>query len=717
LEDFVVHMSRKLAILLVIAAVAVFPHASLRATAAARSGVSAERVYELDIAGIASTLGGTPDAVVLNVTATRTRKPGFVTVFPCGADRPVASNLNFTTANTVPNLVVSKVGSNGKVCAYASQALDLVIDINGWFPSGSGYRAITPDRVLDTRGGLKLAAGVPTALVLRGARSVPESASAALLNVTVTDPVATGFVTVYACDQAVPVASNLNFVAGQTVPNAVVAPLSANGSACFVSSVDTHLLVDVDGAFTGVGDFAPRSPIRLLDTRKTGTPAADQIVEVSITSAVGNAGAIVANVTATNPAAAGFVTVFPCGDAVPTASNLNMATGQTVPNLVFARVGAGGRICLKSTATTDLLVDVVGGFPAGSTYRSARPPRLLDTRSLPVPNPAGVMPLPAMPPGGVYDGNRPPQLVLLSFDGAGSLTQLDRWRSVAAKAPARFTFFLSSTFLLSQQTKLNYQPPRAKAGSSAIGFAPVPDGQSGAQWIPALVDKLHTVEDEGHEIGTHYAGHFCGPTGVSSWNANDWRAELDQVDKLADNAGPNNGAAVVQSPHRNGIVGGRTPCLEGKFDQLYPVLVERGFRYDASAVRYEADWPKAKTGNLWQFGAPTIPIAGRQLLAGDYTIWKNLTGAYSELRQQVREGYLAYFDRRYYGNRAPVELAGHTKQLADGAFLDAMGDVAIEVCGKPEVQCITYEEAVAWLDQHAGDIAAFERGSFTKKVR
>ena len=711
-------MSRKLAILLVIAAVAAFPHASQRATAAARSGVSAERAYELDIAVVAATLGGTPDAVVLNVTATRTRKPGFVTVFPCGANRPVASNLNFTTGNTAPNLVVSKVGSNGKVCVYASQALDLVIDINGWFPAGSGYRAVTPDRVLDTRGGRKVAAGVPTTLPLRGVRSVPASASAALLNVTVTDAVAAGFVTVYPCDQAVPIASNLNFVAGQTVPNAVVAPLAANGSSCFVSSVDAHLIVDVDGAFTGgVGDFAPRSPIRLLDTRKTGTPAADQVVEVSVTSAVGNAGAVVANVTATNPTAAGFVTVFPCGDSVPTASNLNMAAGQTVPNLVFARVGTGGRICLKSSAATDLLVDVVGGFPAGSTYRSVRPLRLLDTRSLPVPSPAGVMPLPSMPPGGVYDGHRPPQLVLLSFDGAGSLTQLDRWRAVAATAPARFTFFLSSAYLLSQQTKLNYQPPRAKAGSSAIGFSPVPDGQSGAQWIPALVDKLHTVQDEGHEIGTHYVGHFCGPTGVNSWNADDWRVELDQVDKLADNVGPYNGAAAIQSPHRNGIVGSRTPCLEGKFDQLYPVLAERGFRYDASAVRYEPEWPKAKAGNLWQFGAPTIPIAGKQLLAGDYTIWKNLTGTYGELRQQVRDGYLAYFDRRYYGNRAPVELAGHTKQLADGAFLDAMGDVAIEVCGKPEVQCITYEEAVAWLDQHAGDIAAFERGSFTKKAR
>lgn len=102
---------------------------------------------------------------------------------------------------------------------------------------------------------------------------------------------------------------------------------------------------------------------------------------------------------------------------------------------------------------------------------------------------------------------------------------------------------------------------------------------------------------------------------------------------------------------------------------------------------------------------------------GEYTLWKNLIGNYSELRQHVRDGYLAYFDRRYYGNRAPIELAGHTKQLADGAFLDAMGDVVVEVCGKPEVQCITYEEAVVWLDQHASDIAAFERGSFTMKPR
>ena len=717
-EDLVVKTSRKAAILVVLAVVALFPHATRRASAAARPGVGAEKVYELDVAAQASVLGGSADAVVLNVTVTRTRKPGFVTVFPCGESRPVASNLNFLTASTVPNLVVSKVGSNGKVCVFASQALDLIIDVNGWFPAGSGYRATTPDRVLDTRGASRLRAGVAKALALRGVRSVPANTSAALLNVTVTNPVEDGFLTVYPCDRPVPVASNLNFTAGQTVPNAVVAPLAANGSACMLSSVDTDVIVDVDGAFTGsTSDFAPRTPLRLLDTRGSGMPAAGQIVEVPVASAVGNVAAVVANVTVTNPSAAGFVTVFPCGEAVPTASNVNMVAGQTVPNLVFARVGVGNKICLKPSVAADLLVDVVGGFSATSSYRSVRPLRLLDTRNLATPTASGVMPLQAMPPGGVYDANRPPQLVLMSFDGAGSLTQLDRWRAVAAKTPARFTFFLSSAYLLSQETKLNYQPPRARAGSSAIGFAPVPAGQTGTHWIPALVDKLHTVEDEGHEIGTHYVGHFCGPTGVNSWNADDWRAELDQVDKLDENAGPNNGAPAIQSPHRNGIVGSRTPCLEGKFDQLYPVLAERGYRYDASAVRYEAEWPKAKAGNLWQFGAPTVEISGRQLLAGDYTLWKNLTGSYSELRQQVRDGYLAYFDRRYYGNRAPVELAGHTTNLAGGAFLDAMGDVAVEVCGRPEVQCITYEEAVQWLDQHAGSITGYERGAFNKKPR
>jgi hypothetical protein len=82
--------------------------------------------------------GGVPagaGAVSLNVTAVQGAGPGWVTVFPCGAARPLASNLNFVAGQTVPNAVLSKVGADGAVCLFASAATHLVVDVNGSFGS------------------------------------------------------------------------------------------------------------------------------------------------------------------------------------------------------------------------------------------------------------------------------------------------------------------------------------------------------------------------------------------------------------------------------------------------------------------------------------------------------------------------------------------------------------------------------------------------------
>jgi hypothetical protein len=82
-----------------------------------------------------------------------------------------------------------------------------------------------------------------------GAGGVPASGVGAVsLNVTVVDPSGAGFVTVYPCGTR-PLASSVNFAAGQTVANAVLAPVSADGEVCFYSSVPTHLLADVNGSF------------------------------------------------------------------------------------------------------------------------------------------------------------------------------------------------------------------------------------------------------------------------------------------------------------------------------------------------------------------------------------------------------------------------------------------------------------------------------------
>jgi hypothetical protein len=197
-------------------------------------------------------------AVSLNVTATDPLGSGFVTVYPCG-DRPLSSNVNFTAGQTVPNAVVTPLGTDSMLCFYAHADTHLIADINGYFESAASFHPLSPTRVFDTRATepdgavtvTKQKYGGNTVLTVHiaGAAGVPATdVGAVSLNVTVTNPVAPGFVTVYPCGDR-PLASNVNFTAGQTVPNAVVTPLSPGGDVCFYAHADTDLLADVNGWF------------------------------------------------------------------------------------------------------------------------------------------------------------------------------------------------------------------------------------------------------------------------------------------------------------------------------------------------------------------------------------------------------------------------------------------------------------------------------------
>jgi len=135
-------------------------------------------------------------AVSLNVTATNGAGAGFVTVFPCGATQPTASNLNYTSGSIVPNAVITKVGAGGRVCLFVNVATDLVVDVGGYFPQLTRLVSTNPARVLDTRVGFTTFDGLQQGGGLRGAGSVtevqivgrlgiPSNAAAVVVNVTV----------------------------------------------------------------------------------------------------------------------------------------------------------------------------------------------------------------------------------------------------------------------------------------------------------------------------------------------------------------------------------------------------------------------------------------------------------------------------------------------------------------------------------------------------
>ncbi|MFJ9741435.1 hypothetical protein [Streptomyces sp. NPDC101166] len=333
--------------------------------------------------------GGVPatgvTAVVLNVTATAPTAGSFVSVYPSGTARTSASNLNFTAGQTIPNLVVVPVGADGKVTFYnRAGSVDLLADVAGYYVtdgSGATYRPVTPDRLMDTRSGLgvrkgKVGPDASVTLQVPGKGGIPATGvTAVVLNVTATAPTAGSFVSVYPSGTTRTSASNLNFTAGQTIPNLVVVPVGADGKVTFYNragSVD--LLADVAGYFTtdGTGSaYRPMAPARLMDTRAgLGVPkakvGAGQTVTLQVTGVGGipatGVTAVVLNVTAVAPTTGSFVSVHPDGATRTSASNLNFTAGTTIPNLVVVPVLNGKVSFYNHAGSVDLLADVAGYY-------------------------------------------------------------------------------------------------------------------------------------------------------------------------------------------------------------------------------------------------------------------------------------------------------------------------------------------------------------------
>ncbi len=337
--------------------------------------VEPDEIVELDFGGL---VGPRTTAVVLNVTVSEPESDGFVTAWPCGGDRPTVSNLNFAPNETVPNLVVAKLGPGGTVCLSGISRTHLIADVNGTYETDGGLLAqpVTPERILDTR----KAIGVPGTVALEagevlelavGGTVVPETAGAATVNVTVTEPADLGFVTAFPCDQPRPEASNLNYEPGQSIANLVTAKLSPDGRLCLYTLASTHLIVDI-AAWYGLDQPAglvELPPERFLDTRiAVGVPTTTKVAAgtfitldvAGVGDVAADADAVVMNITATEPEDLGFVTAWPCDRSMPVVSNLNYSAGETNPNLATVKLSAQGTVCLYTLATTHLLADVAG---------------------------------------------------------------------------------------------------------------------------------------------------------------------------------------------------------------------------------------------------------------------------------------------------------------------------------------------------------------------
>ncbi len=344
---------------------------------------------DLKVTGV----GGVPAAgvtsVVLNVTATNASGPqSFLTVWPKGTTRPLASNLNFTAGVPVPNLVTARVGDGGTVSIFNDLGtVDVVADVQGWYTNaadavGSSYVPVNPARVLDTRAGSPVGAGAFIQLQVAGAGGVPATgARAVVLNMTVDR--ASGpesFLAVWPSGTPRPVASNLNFASGPATTNLVVALLGPDGKVNIYNNLGSvDVIADVAGWFAvpasppAGSNYFGLSPARVLDTR-TGAGSrlgAGATLDLTVAGAGGvppsGASAVVLNVTAAAPTAPdSYLTLFPAGTVRPLASNLNFNAGEIVPNLVVVRVQNGKVSIYNNQGATHVIADVQGWFGTGN---------------------------------------------------------------------------------------------------------------------------------------------------------------------------------------------------------------------------------------------------------------------------------------------------------------------------------------------------------------
>ncbi|MDX2542488.1 hypothetical protein ACOT81_19205 [Streptomyces sp. WI04-05B] len=306
-------------------------------------------------------------------------------------------------------------------------------------------------------------------------------------------------------------------------------------------------------------------------------------------------------------------------------------------------------------------------------------------------------------------GQTPPQFVIFSWDGAGEVGNglFPRFLELAKTHGAHMTFFLSGLYLLPESQKRKYLPPNNAPGASDIGYLT-------DEHVKATLTNVRQAWLDGHEIGTHFNGHFCSGHGtVANWTPQQWRSEIDQAKGFVKEWRTNTGwtdLPALPFDYDKELVGGRTPCLLGQ-DNLLPTARDLGWRYDASSPGGRQVWP-TKTNAVWDLPLQAIPFPGHtfEVLSMDYNILANQsinsTNApaynYPAWRTQATKAYISGFRRAYETNRAPFFVGNHFEHWNGGIYMDAVENALKYIAQEKEkgedVRLVSFRQFVDWLD-------------------
>ncbi len=320
-------------------------------------------------------------AAVIDLAAVNPAGPGYLTAWSCDEPMPPTSNLNYLAGATRAAHAVVTLAADASICIFSMTNTDVLVDVTGSYstdPAALRFHAQPPERIYDSR----LSGGAWRAGETR-AIAMPPSAAAVAINLTITQPVGAGFVTVFPCQATLPVVSNINYSAGQVVANLVETGVS-DGTICVYSMARTHIVIDLEGTYDTADDglrYQAVAPTRLVDTRTGvgsvfGRVALDagplgvwpSNAPVATTAVPADVKALMVSMIAVAPRTAGWGEIGPClepGSGTPyQSSTLNFVAGDVVANQAITptQAASGADVCTFATSPAYHVVDLTGWF-------------------------------------------------------------------------------------------------------------------------------------------------------------------------------------------------------------------------------------------------------------------------------------------------------------------------------------------------------------------
>ncbi len=321
---------------------------------------------------------GNAAAYSLNVTVIPDSKLNYLTIWPSGQAQPFVSTLN-SDGRVKANAAIVTAGASGAVRVFATDATQLILDIDGYFvPAGTAsalaFYPLAPCRVADTRfggpplGGPSLIGGETRPFpVLSSGCSVPPAAQAYSMNITAVPQATLGYLTTWSTGQSQPLVSTLNAPTGVVTANAAIVPAGTNGSISMYVTDPSDIIIDIDGYFgppsNGLSLY-PVNPCRALDTRSSSGQL-NGVLAINVVQSVCNipstAQAFVFNATVVPAGPLLYLTLWPNGQPQPFVSTLNAFDGAITSNMALVPT-RNGSIDAFGSNSTQLVLDISGYF-------------------------------------------------------------------------------------------------------------------------------------------------------------------------------------------------------------------------------------------------------------------------------------------------------------------------------------------------------------------